>query len=202
MFWNKESKEKQAMQQENLQLAARLSYQEARLDHQLCQQFLARQDADTAAKDAFLAWQKTCYSYPEQEQWTIEEEIRALESYIQWFTSLQTEPFFFKTTYQIEDPTLLIQPLISLALVQNALRNGYNSMENHPVKIRIKVAFNQFTMEVSNRVNHYLEDQANNTLIKNFQSRLAYSYPGEQHNLLINSNSNVFKCFLQVKLVL
>lgn len=202
MFWNKESKEKLALQQENLQLAALISYQEARLDPQLCQQFLAQQTADTASKDAFLTWQKTCYSYPEQEQWPIEEEIKALESYIQWFASLQAEPFFYKTTYQIEDPGLLIQPLISLALVQNAFRNGYNSMENHPVKIRVKVAFNQFTMEVSNRVNHYLEDQANNELIKNFQSRLAYCYPGDHHNLLINSNSNVFKCFLQVKLAL
>jgi len=54
-------------------------------------------------------------------------------------------------------------------MVQNGLVNGYNTMENYPLKVKLKAKDNHIVYEVSNRVNHHLTNQADNKFISKFE---------------------------------
>jgi len=95
----------------------------------------------------------------------------------------------------IADPSLQVNALLFLPLVQNALTNGYNTMPEHPIKIRLSSTTNQIKLEVSNHVNHYLKDQSDNDYINFLQDRLKFHYP-DKHSLFINSNSMLFKAVM------
>ena len=124
------------------------------------------------------------------------EEINNMEYLIEAYQSLVKENLFIKFQNNISDNiSFLIQPFILFPIVQNALRYGYNTLEKYPVRIKLHLVNNTLKLEVSNRVNHNLENQAQNSIIENLKARLEIYYK-EKYNLLINSNTNIFKVTL------
>jgi hypothetical protein len=94
---------------------------------------------------------------------------------------------------------VLLPPLILFPMVQHAVENGYNTMSSHPIRIRLLGSSKLIVLEVSYRVNHYLEGQFKSDLIRDFEKRLDYLFP-EKHNLLMNSNSNTCRSTLTIQL--
>ncbi|NQD72601.1 hypothetical protein HP439_17895 [Sphingobacterium shayense] len=88
---------------------------------------------------------------------------------------------------------------ILFPLVQNGLQHGYNSMEDYPLKITLKIFPSSLMLEVSNRVNHYINSQQTGQRIENYKARLSACYP-DRHFLLFNSNSRTFKSTLTIKI--
>lgn len=124
------------------------------------------------------------------------EEINNMEYLIEAYQSLVKENLFIKFQNNISDNiSFLIQPFILFPIVQNALRYGYNTLEKYPLRIKIHLVNNTLKLEVSNRVNHNLENQAQNSIIENLKARLEIYYK-QKYNLLINSNTNIFKVTL------
>ncbi len=127
------------------------------------------------------------------QEWSIADEIDILRIYLEGYKSS-----FGNMTYTLvadaADP-VPIKALVLLPIVQNACINGYNGMENYPVKVKVKVLGRTISLEVSNRVNHHLADQSDTDLMDQARARLDFSYFG-RYNLFLNSNSNLFKATL------
>lgn len=128
----------------------------------------------------------------------LKEEVSLLYDYIE----LVQEAFdiVIQVTENIEDEDLMLQPFILFPLIQNAVHYGYNTMDRYPLKMKLTVLGGTCQLEVSNRVNHYLDNQGGTSLIELFKQRLLHLYP-ESHSLILNSNSNTFKVTLVLKLL-
>lgn len=126
------------------------------------------------------------------------EEIAVMEMYIHMYKILRFEDLYI--TYSFENLELsdtLISAFILMPLLQNAIINGYNSMEKYPIRVKLRQVGDILKYEVSNRVNHHILSQADNAIIYNYKARLSLLYPNN-HELLISSNSNVFKATLTI----
>lgn len=128
----------------------------------------------------------------------LSKEIKNLESYITAYQSILGTNFHLKFQNNIDiNSTIRISPFILFPLVQNSIHFGYNSMEKYPIRVKLGIVGNKIKLEVSNRANHHIHSQELTTLISNFKSRLLLLHP-ESHELLINSNSMLFKATLLV----
>ena len=193
-LFDKFFKKEEIVDVEKLSLAAQLSFLSIQKDtHLLAYELLEK----LAYEDSFI---QKALRIEQQEQLPIREELDLLALYISVYQKQKGDGFFIKADTKL-DPALelRIYPFVLFPLIQNAIVHGYNSMEKFPIRIRIKQLDNTLKLEVSNRVNHYLENQEENEIIKYFKSRLQLLYP-EKHSLVINSNSNVFKSTLILNL--
>lgn len=178
---------------EKMLFEAQLSLENAMTDKVLLLN-LSRQHALEKAN----AYLQEVLEIDEEAEIPLKEELDRLQRFVELFAGSSPQPIFTKMQYTVDDEKpFFIHPFILYPLVQNALHNGYNTMQKLPMKVRVTQEGNTLKMEVSNRVNHYLESQENIPLIDYYKSRLKVLYP-EKHNLFINSNSNLFKCTLSV----
>lgn len=195
MFWKK-SNNKQSQESKDLMLpiAAAQSFSISELDTELLDLF-EKKEKTLETKERFTNWFKQTEDLTRDSMHRISEEIALLEYYISLWSMLHPEEQHVKVDFNIADPSLQVNALLFLPLVQNALTNGYNTMPEHPIKIRLSSTTNQIKLEVSNHVNHYLKDQSDNDYINFLQDRLKFHYP-DKHNLFINSNSMLFKAVM------
>lgn len=129
----------------------------------------------------------------------LSEEISYLQAYIKCFQQYQLSGCYIEENYQTASvKDLFIQPFILIPLVQNALHYGLH-LKERPIRLRLSVNAETLRMEVSNRVNHYLLDQSTTDIMTYFKGALAYHYAG-RHELILNSNSNLFKASLTIRL--
>lgn len=129
-------------------------------------------------------------------------EIYLLESYLQFIKDSRENSFYIKlSTKGLDEYAKFtkVPAFILFPLIQNAVYNGFNTIEKYPIRIRIEVQENFLKLEVSNRVNHHLVNQENNREIQWFKSRLEKLY-GDDYTLLFNSNSSLFKATLFISL--
>lgn len=128
----------------------------------------------------------------------LSDEIELLKQYVSLYQSLHKENFFLSFQADCsEDPGLGIYPLTLFPLVKNAIEKGYSSMQKHPIRIKVKVLGEKVRLEVSNRVNHHIQDQNDTDVMENFKAKLELLY-SDNYQLIINSNSNIFKATLIV----
>ena len=73
-------------------------------------------------------------------------------------------------------------------------------MQKFPIKIRISASEGSILLEVSNRVNHYVERQGEDELVICYRQRLQQLFP-DRHELFVNSNSQTFKATLFLKYI-
>lgn len=126
----------------------------------------------------------------------LSKEIDNLESYISAYKAVKGDDFHVNFQRNLAVNSMINIPAFLLfPLVQNALHHGYNSIEKYPVRIKLNNIGDRIKLEVSNRVNHHLQNQESTRLILNFKSRLALLYP-DNHTLIINSNTMLFKATL------
>jgi len=133
-----------------------------------------------------------------QKDINLDNEITNLCSYLQFFKIVNYDSFFYKIEIRgmdSDNDCPQVSPLILFPLVKNALYGGYNTMEKFPVRIRIHLIGKTLKLEVSNRVNHYVENQELNQDLRWFKTRLEAQY-ADRYTLLFNSNTSIFKATL------
>lgn len=200
MFWSKKNDNKSQEFQEILKLRSELSFKDIQFDVTLFQLLTPLFDENSILFKDWKDLQNKVLKTVEEKTWTIQDEIEFIEAYVNLWKKVKADELHTQLSIKSSEQDIQIFPLITLGAIQNALQLGYNSMQEHPLKIRIQLSQSSLQLEVSNRVNHYLQNQADNMQFENWKSRLEYRYP-EKHQLFVNSNSNIFKSTLIVQIL-
>jgi len=183
---------------EKIQDQATFSFERCQVDKHLLSLAFAHQVHNNEYKD----YMRTNMMYVVNQPIPVGQELRQLLRYVDLYTSLQADPLYSKIEADlatIESKALNIQPLLLFPLVRNAFMLGYNTVEKYPLRVRLKLLGTTLQLEVSNRVNHHLQNQEDNADIRWFKARLQLLYP-DKYTLLFNSNSNLFKVTLLLDL--
>ncbi|MGB7526376.1 sensor histidine kinase [Sphingobacterium cellulitidis] len=200
MFWKKNSKNLAELEDKLLTAETELSFLKAQTEKQLSQLFYKHSEIQDSLSVKFRAYQADILALNSESVWPISAEVKLIQDFIELYSSLSESEIHYKVDFDIEDPEEKIPALILLPIIQNCVISGYNSMENFPLKLRLKVKAQHLSLEISNRVNHYLVNQADDTRIKSLESRLFKEF-GKEYSLFINSNSNLFKITLLLNLI-
>ncbi len=180
-----------------LALADRLSFRNSQLDSFLIDHLIQSNKIDPAD---FFAFQEQLLKLHVDRLESMQVELSLLNQYLQLAERFLPAGFTVKWENKLQaQEEMMLPPLILFPVVQHAVENGYNTMASHPVRIRLSGSSKLIMLEVSYRVNHYLESQFSSTLIRDFRQRLDYLFP-EKHNLLMNSNSNTSRITLTIQL--
>ena len=180
-----------------LALADRLSFRNSQLDSFLIDHLIQSNKIDPAD---FFAFQEQLLKLHVDRLESMQVELSLLNQYLQLAERFLPAGFTVKWENKLQaQEEMMLPPLILFPVVQHAVENGYNTMSSHPVRIRLSGLSKLIMLEVSYRVNHYLESQFSSTLIRDFRQRLDYLFP-EKHNLLMNSNSNTSRITLTIQL--
>lgn len=180
-----------------LEAQALLSFENSQLDKPLLKELLKSNRISEISSRLFL---EEGLSILPQTCIPLEQELARFEQYLSLYKNVRKEGFFLQVTKgEMETKNLQIKPFVLFPLIQNAIQNGYTSMEKFPIRIKINLVASNLKLEVSNRVNHYLEAQGETDIISFYKSRLWVEYP-DTHHLFINSNSNLFKATLLLNL--
>ncbi|WP_312192467.1 hypothetical protein [Sphingobacterium sp.] len=192
-FWGKKS----VRNEESLILANRLSFKNSQLNGFLIKNFL---ETEKATKQGYIDFQALLLQLTTDRFESLHVELDLLNRYLLLVESFMPQGFLVKFENKIKlQYDVLLPPLILFPMVQHAVENGYNTMSSHPIRIRLSGSSKLIVLEVSYRVNHYLEGQFKSDLIRDFEKRLDYLFP-EKHNLLMNSNSNTCRSTLTIQL--
>ncbi|PVH25396.1 LytS family sensor histidine kinase [Sphingobacterium corticibacter] len=176
-----------------MELQARLSFQLSQSDTSL---LLAYAQANRLGE--LSDFQKEIASCSMYTPWSVAKEVQMLQYYVRHVQAIQTEEFYLQFNAKVSDHPARIEPLMLFPLIQNAVKNGYASMAKFPIKVRISASEGGILLEVSNRVNHYVENQGEDELITYYRERLQLFHP-DRHELFVNSNSQTFKATLFLK---
>ena len=178
-----------------------LSFLECQVDRKLLDLWASAciENRDESWQIRFAKLQQSSLSRVCSQPISVIDEINYLNEYCLVYQYIKSEELHVNFKSDYTDSTALIYPFILISLVQNAIHNGYTSMEKYPVKIKVSGSARLLIMEVSNRVNHRIADQQDTDSIRLFRERLQFLYP-DRHDLLFNSNSNTFKASLTVQL--
>jgi len=188
---------KSVRNEELLALADRLSFRNSQLDSFLIGHFIQRDEIDPVD---YFAFQEQLLKLHVDRFEAMQVELNLLNQYLQLAERFLPAGFSVKWENKLQSQDeIMLPPLILFPVVQHAVENGYNTMSSHPVRIRLSGSSKLIMLEVSYRVNHYLESQFSSTLIRDFRQRLDYLFP-EKHNLLMNSNSNTSRITLTIQL--
>lgn len=188
---------KSVRNEELLALADRLSFRNSQLDSFLIEHFIQNNKIDPA--DYFVFQEQLLKLHVDRFE-AMQVELNLLNQYLQLAERFLPAGFSVKWENKLQSQgDIMLPPLILFPVVQHAVENGYNTMSSHPVRIRLSGSSKLIMLEVSYRVNHYLESQFSSTLIRDFRQRLDYLFP-EKHNLLMNSNSNTSRITLTIQL--
>lgn len=176
-----------------MELQARLSFQHSQTDASLLLNYTKAGrlgELNNFQKDMLLA--------SLHRPWSVTQELGLLQQYIDHIQGVAGEEFYLQFNVKVSESAGIIEPLILFPLIQNAIKNGYASMSKFPIKIRISASEGGILLEVSNRVNHYVENQGEDELITFYRDRLQLTY-SDRHELFVNSNSQTFKATLFLK---
>ncbi|MFD2965851.1 LytS family sensor histidine kinase [Sphingobacterium bambusae] len=177
-----------------IELEAKLSFHESRIDSHLANMVSERLDA--AEQQSFLCYLRDVAAISEGQHVAASQELGLLQRYIAFYQQVMGDALFLRFDCQAESDRLL-PAFVLFPLIHNALVHGYNSMEKFPLKIKIRIFEKALQVDVTNHVNHHIASQEDNSLIDRFKSRLVSLF-GEQHQLLFNSNSHTFKSNLHI----
>ncbi|TYP96655.1 hypothetical protein BC792_105146 [Sphingobacterium allocomposti] len=177
-------------------LEAELSFLEARMDTHLAKRVLEGGDSpDILTK--YTAFLKEMLALDMHTVISIGKELDLLAAYLDLYQGSEKQDLFIRFDPAV-DCTKMVPPLVIFPLVGNALQYGYNSMERYPLKIKVRAFEKMLTVEVSNRINHYVASQGETLIIHRYRNRLLSLFP-DRHTLFSNSNSNTFKATLQIR---
>lgn len=193
-------KKEEVLDVEKLKDQAELSFVQCRFDRDL---YIALADVNHETLK-FCDFVRDCMTLTSKTPILLDDEVERICSYITYFQLSREEVIHCKYECGVEkDRSLKIDPFILLPLIKNALCYGYNTMPNHPLRIRLVMSgSHKIKLEVSNRVNHNLIaiSQEDNDDIRLFKARLQLLY-GDNYELYFNSNSNLFKATLIIDMI-
>lgn len=171
------------------------SFEQSQLDKKLLLQCLKNKPTLFAE---FREYITRCLHYNFQDKIALIDEFQNLNQYISYYQESLENQVIVSLDVEQDYRGVSVPVFIMFPLVQCALHHGYHAIEKYPMRVKGKLTGDTIVLEVSNRVNHHIQDQAKTDIIRFFRSRLDYSY-GDDYNLIINSNSNIFKASLYLK---
>ncbi|MFT3704845.1 MAG: histidine kinase [Agriterribacter sp.] len=132
----------------------------------------------------------------------LEKEIDYLESYI----DLQRQRFGNNVTFHImfQEPEqhLVIEPMLLIPFVENAIKHGTGFIEDAHINIELKTADNKLFFFVRNRYNEIenaVKDKTSGIGLANVKRRLNLLYP-DSHQLEITKENGWFTVSLEITL--
>ncbi|TDS11810.1 hypothetical protein [Sphingobacterium paludis] len=177
-----------------IDLEAKLCFHESRLDSHLASAIFQQDDAQL--KQDFAQYLARVSLVEEDQYWSASQEIALLQEYSTFYKRILGDKLFLKFDVKMEAdkeiPVFFLFPL-----VLHALKEGYNSMEKFPLKIKVRTFATALQLEVINHVNPHITSQERMPLIDHFKSRVFTSY-ADRPTLLFNSNSHTFKANLHL----
>jgi len=183
---------------EKIQDQANFSFERCQLDKHLLSLVLS----DPKSMDVYQDYMATVLLYVANEPIALKYEVDQLLKYVDLYSTMHSDSFYSKIETDLvegESPAIKIYPLLLFPLLRNAVMLGYNTIQKYPLRVRLKLRGTTLKMEVSNRVNHHLQNQEDNADMRWFKARLQLLYP-DKYTLLFNSNSNLFKVTLLLDL--
>ncbi|MFZ4263004.1 hypothetical protein ACFRAE_13230 [Sphingobacterium sp. HJSM2_6] len=193
-FRSKNNKAIEALTTNLLQSHSARVFRESQWDSDLFAAIRATENTDFL--NQYLAFQDQLVNLVDDMPWTIEQEISALQAYFNLW-NLTNQSISLKLEASKVIFSTAIKPLILFPLLKNSIQLGYHGMELYPIKVNIKASESFLQVDISNRVNHYIENQAGNKTLNLFEDRLKHHY-SDQYHLIYNSNSNIFKVHLAI----
>ncbi|MDR2282283.1 MAG: hypothetical protein LBE37_03705 [Sphingobacterium sp.] len=175
---------------------ARLSLEQSKLDKELLLAHFKNEQSIFSDLGPYL---QDVLQSGDDSRISLAEELKNIERYIGLYGHYRKNEIQVLYDFPLEEKVEVIAPFILFPLIQNAFHYGYHVEAKYPVRVRGRLVGKMFSLEVSNRINHYITDQRNTDIIQFFRSRLDYEYPNN-YDLILNSNSNIFKASLRLEL--
>ncbi|MGN0002166.1 MAG: hypothetical protein ACI35V_01910 [Sphingobacterium composti] len=183
--------EKEKVDIEKLQLAADLSFHNAKNDP-----YLLSLAAEQQRLDVLQEYFSCVKDIDSMHKILLNEEIINVQALISAYQILQGERINIRIQNNIPPHSeFKIEPFILFPIIQNAIQYGYNSLEKYPLRVKFNLVGNSLKFEVSNRVNHNIENQSSTSILINLGNRLRLKCP-DNHTVLYNSNTMIFKVTL------
>lgn len=130
-------------------------------------------------------------------------ELQKEINYIQDFIDLEKMRIAGQTNIvvyiDIENPSLLIPPLLLLPFIENGFKHGILTDQEHPFTITIKQHNNLLEIHTQNKTNNYNKDKTSGIGLANIHKRLDLQFPNK-HILNITEEENIFTCQLSIEL--
>ena len=177
------------------QLEASLSFLSSRMDEQLSQAAV-EQSADVALWEPYEEFLKRSLPQRMDQPIAIAVELDMLQRYVSCFKAIHAMAAPIKWDIKVEE-SCHVPAFILFPLIENALKVGYTSLAEAPLKIQIRSYAKSLSLTVSNRVNHHVESQQHTQILHWYESRLRHIF-GDRYTLLYNSNSYTFKATLNL----
>lgn len=133
------------------------------------------------------------------DQVQLSREITYLKSLIELSKIRYDHPTYVEFSCEVDNPNVIISPLLLIAFVENALKHGDFSRPIDPLLIHLKHHDQQLSFYVKNRIAHQKKDEAGGIGLGNVKRRLHLLYP-EKHKLEIRQEEDYFTCSLTINL--
>lgn len=137
-----------------------------------------------------------------EEKVSLDKEIDYLESYI----DLQRQRFgnnvIFNISFQEPQANFLIEPMLLIPFVENAIKHGTGFIENAEINVELKMNNNKLYFFVRNRYNeteNEVKDKTSGIGLANVKRRLNLLYP-DNHQLQISKEDGWFAVVLELTL--
>lgn len=102
-------------------------------------------------------------------------------------------------TIDIDNPSLLIPPLLLLPFIENGFKHGLLTEREQPFIIHITQKGNQLELFTQNKTNDYNKDKTKGIGLSNIRKRLELQFPNK-HTLTIKEEPTTFTCKLILEL--
>jgi LytS/YehU family sensor histidine kinase len=163
--------------------------------------YLVYQKSDQALPAIDKLSQLMRYMTYETDQKNIE--LQKEIKYIEDFIDLEKMRIAGETQVQmqvdIENPNLLIPPLLLLPFIENGFKHGLLTEREQPFVISITQKGNQLELFTQNKTNDYNKDKTKGIGLNNIRKRLELQFPN-RHTLTIQEEPTTFTCKLTLEL--
>ena len=154
------------------------------------------------AEEAFVKFTdmlKYMYDNPTAEKISLEKEMEYIDNYVEFQELRHNGHTKVEWVCSIENPTLLIPPMLLITFVENAFKYGSSSSRDCTISIRASEHDGRLLFETENRIMKRPSESQKGIGLENCRNRLELLYPG-RYELSISENEDIYKVRLMIEL--
>lgn len=160
---------------------------------------ITHSDKTEIAFENFINLTKYAYRNANRDLIPIHEEVSYISQYVE-LQSLRLNEFNdVSFEHEIENPEILLPPMLLITFVENAFKYGISSREKSHVLVRMLQSGSELHFYVENKIFVRESGESKKMGIENCRKRLALLYP-QRHQLNITTENGLFKVELQLTL--
>lgn len=129
----------------------------------------------------------------------LQKEINYIKDFIDLERMRIAGDSYIQIDTQIDNPNLLIPPLLLLPFIENGFKHGVLTESESPFIIQLTQKDKTLEVYTQNKCNNYNKDATSGIGLSNIQKRLELQFP-KTHTLVIKEEENIFTCKLTIKL--